>query len=600
MGYRILKKILGLIVGLLLATNVYADDWTFNPFSGELDNQGINQTSADALYLKLDGSNANQNINIGAWNFTTTGLGTLGSLIVDTPTLAVNVAGYTDKIGFGTADPDNTWEFSDGTPTGTFAGIGMLLRNPTAADGTTTFRQTPGLILSSQGKGATNQQYQWAQAMAPSGSADNLTFRYSYKFGAGSWTFHPFYLDTSNGFVILGLANAEDPHKAPNVLLLLNSTAATSTVDQYSPPISWASQGWKTEATAGTQYMGLLQCNAPEKGTISPIGVHKWMYAINTYGNSTTESNELMRFQWGSDAGVTGIIINSKILADFHVGIGVTSPTAYLHLGTGTATANTAPLKFTAGTDLTAIEAGAVEYSTNLLKIRSDSFGILSDTYKLLLGAGSDMDMIYDGTNGYIHTDLVAASDLTIDCGTAKTLVLEVSVYNDINISGYLLGKPTANYPGTDTFRTSTPTDTGIETYAFAVDEKVHGGFELQHDYKEGTDLVFHVHFQIIDAPSGTDKVQWRLTYVVMRDGVTLTTVTTIDSADTSVDTQYRAYRTDFGAIIGTTYKIGDQFMFTLTRVAPDGDVFLGDCLIETAGIHYQCDTLGSRAITTK
>ena len=46
-----------------------------------------------------------------------------------------------------------------------------------------------------------------------------------------------------------------------------------------------------------------------------------------------------------------------------NVGIGVTSPTAELHLPAGTAAANTAPLKFTTGTNLTTAEAGAVEYN---------------------------------------------------------------------------------------------------------------------------------------------------------------------------------------------------------------------------------------------
>lgn len=44
------------------------------------------------------------------------------------------------------------------------------------------------------------------------------------------------------------------------------------------------------------------------------------------------------------------------------LGIGVSSPTARLHLPAGTATANTAPLKFTSGTLLTTAEAGAVEF----------------------------------------------------------------------------------------------------------------------------------------------------------------------------------------------------------------------------------------------
>ena len=50
-----------------------------------------------------------------------------------------------------------------------------------------------------------------------------------------------------------------------------------------------------------------------------------------------------------------------------NVGIGTTSPTAYLHLKAGTATAGTAPIKLTAGTNLGTPEAGAIEFDgTNL------------------------------------------------------------------------------------------------------------------------------------------------------------------------------------------------------------------------------------------
>lgn len=52
-------------------------------------------------------------------------------------------------------------------------------------------------------------------------------------------------------------------------------------------------------------------------------------------------------------------------------GIGIT-PTAVLHLKAGTATASTAPLKFTSGTNLTTAEAGAMEYNgTNLFFTRA-------------------------------------------------------------------------------------------------------------------------------------------------------------------------------------------------------------------------------------
>ena len=49
------------------------------------------------------------------------------------------------------------------------------------------------------------------------------------------------------------------------------------------------------------------------------------------------------------------------------LGIGQSNPTAVLHLKAGTATANTAPLKFTSGTNLTTAEAGTIEFNgTNL------------------------------------------------------------------------------------------------------------------------------------------------------------------------------------------------------------------------------------------
>jgi hypothetical protein len=52
-------------------------------------------------------------------------------------------------------------------------------------------------------------------------------------------------------------------------------------------------------------------------------------------------------------------------------GFGVVSPTARIHLAAGTATANTSPLKFTSGTNLTAAEAGTVEYDGNRFYVSS-------------------------------------------------------------------------------------------------------------------------------------------------------------------------------------------------------------------------------------
>lgn len=55
------------------------------------------------------------------------------------------------------------------------------------------------------------------------------------------------------------------------------------------------------------------------------------------------------------------------------VGIGVGTPTGALHLKAGTATASTAPLKFTTGTVNTSAEAGAMEYNNTFHLTNSDA-----------------------------------------------------------------------------------------------------------------------------------------------------------------------------------------------------------------------------------
>lgn len=73
---------------------------------------------------------------------------------------------------------------------------------------------------------------------------------------------------------------------------------------------------------------------------------------------SAINGSTLTHYAWLIQSGLTGIR--------------TATPTAFLHIGAGTATANTAPLKFTSGTNLTTAEAGAMEYNgTNLFFTRA-------------------------------------------------------------------------------------------------------------------------------------------------------------------------------------------------------------------------------------
>ncbi len=103
--------------------------------------------------------------------------------------------------------------------------------------------------------------------------------------------------------------------------------------------IGMTSSGFTTSGllTAG---MGYVQCNTGAL-LLRTLGANDMIFGVNT-------TLEAMRVK------STGL-----------VGLGVSSPSGILHIKAGTATASTAPLKFTSGTLLTTAEAGAVEFLTD-------------------------------------------------------------------------------------------------------------------------------------------------------------------------------------------------------------------------------------------
>jgi hypothetical protein len=206
-----------------------------------------------------------------------------------------------------------------------------------------------------------------------------------------------------------------------------------------------------------------------------------------------------------------------------------------------------------------------------------------------------------------IKTDTTTATDLTITTGTAKTLVLGTAVYNDANVGGLVL-RTGGTAPGVVQIQDNDGDNTGIYTVGFAAGEEGSGVIEIPHDYKEGTNIVFHIHWGANDAPAGgTDNVKWQLIYSIARGSNTFPDAISPAAVEVAYTTQYQYMFTDLATITGSTggvdggnIKIGDQFHFTVKRVAASSDEFGGEALMGTLGLHYQTDTLGSRAIGTK
>lgn len=123
-----------------------------------------------------------------------------------------------------------------------------------------------------------------------------------------------------------------------------------------------------------------------------------------------------------------------------NIGIGSMVPAARVHISAGTATASTAPLKFTSGTSLTSAEAGAVEFTTD------DYYATITT------GAARKGILLNDGTNltsGLIPVattngrlkDSTAASLLTAGVPTIVASVFEkAETGTDANVLTYAAG----------------------------------------------------------------------------------------------------------------------------------------------------------------
>ena len=147
--------------------------------------------------------------------------------------------------------------------------------------------------------------------------------------------------------------------------------------------------------------------------------VSAWSGLIATSGDilSTSKWNELVNkvLPLYSTGGING-----------NVWVGITSPTAKLHLKAGTATANTAPMKFTSWVNMTTPEAWSFEFDgTQLFFSPSATRNILAQvSWGTALTTGS---IPFATTNGYLTQDNTnffwdnTGKRLAIGIGSANT-----------------------------------------------------------------------------------------------------------------------------------------------------------------------------------
>ena len=227
------------------------------------------------------------------------------------------------------------------------------------------------------------------------------------------------------------------------------------------------------------------------------------------------------------------------------------------------------------------------------LEIQGNLF-LNTDSNKAIFGAGKDMDIYYDGVDGYIRTDVIVASDLNIDCGTNKTIELQETVWDDqqVDIGRVRLG---ASAPTWTAYK-------GSEVLAFdkAQDNKIFFTAQLSHKYKESSNIEFHIHEVFPDSNAG--NVRWIFTYSWASIGSDFPaeSTTTIDIASPEDADNHQLDEID-ESIDGTGKTISSVLLCSLTREGThDNDTYDNSVYLVALDFHIEMNTVGSRTESAK
>lgn len=224
-----------------------------------------------------------------------------------------------------------------------------------------------------------------------------------------------------------------------------------------------------------------------------------------------------------------------------------------------------------------------------------------ADSSKLYWGAGDDISIYYDGTDAWIKTNEVAASDLNVECGTQKTIELQTVVWDDLRVAVASAARLGLTDPDWVKVLDNGATSVGVYALGFADnrDEEVFFTVQIPHTYKQGTDIYPHVHW--LPMSTGTGVVEWQLEYTWTNINGTFGNTTEISCTDSGDGTAYKHQIASFSSISGTGKNISSMLLCRLHRDGGNGsDTYVGDAVLLEIDFHYQINTMGSRQELSK
>lgn len=221
------------------------------------------------------------------------------------------------------------------------------------------------------------------------------------------------------------------------------------------------------------------------------------------------------------------------------------------------------------------------------------------DNVKLYAGAGNDISFYYDGTDGNLKTDEVAASDLNITCGANKTIELQNVVYDDNQVSISNIRVPPANAPTQRLYNHGIGGGVTFPVLGFAVGDYMFFDVQTYHRMKLNTILDSHMHFMTpTDGSATPDRFQFQLDVIVAPINGNWTVPTgspfTWEHIIAADYTNYHAYD-DIADIPASNSTVSTIYKFRLERIAATVNEYAGEVYVQFTDCHYQVNTMGSR-----
>ena len=147
-----------------------------------------------------------------------------------------------------------------------------------------------------------------------------------------------------------------------------------------------------------------------------------------------------------------------------------------------------------------------------------------------------------------------------------------------------------------------------FQVYAFGKGNEVFATTQMPHEYKEGSDLMFHIHWTPKDrgVAEGSVKVGWKVDYSISNIDGTFGASATADFSDTCSGTDHKHELTDSVLVSGTGLTVSHIVMLRIYRSDTGADdTWVGTTAAQSPAllefdIHYLKNSIGSDIETSK